>query len=311
MVYTKENRFTLVELLVVIAIISILAAILLPAVRHVMALTTRTKCQSNMRQLGMAMHMRANDHRGQFYTSYFKATDHRETLTAGIAWPCSDTGVHHNLIHEFMSNKWNKTNYESLTLSANELNYITDFDIFFCPNALSSSMWEHVQNLHDAWRPIREYYMKAYGRGFYYTTMFDSYEGGDRGRDRRSWGAPRSGRQILGSHQWAPTPEHPSHTWTYLCPGHNDVEGITPLKAWASQYGDGDFRPWHIAWRNPDGSSGVEYLKTGNVLYVDGHVKYHFFKYGSTYTLRISRFWWPGGVIDDACKHRLGMSCKR
>ncbi|HEX3599496.1 MAG TPA: DUF1559 domain-containing protein [Lacipirellulaceae bacterium] len=62
---TRRSGFTLLELLVTVSIITMLIAILVPAIMQARAVSRRTVCQSNLKQWALAVQMYADARHGQ------------------------------------------------------------------------------------------------------------------------------------------------------------------------------------------------------------------------------------------------------
>jgi prepilin-type N-terminal cleavage/methylation domain-containing protein len=102
---TSERGFTLVELLVVLAIIAILIAMLLPVVMAAKRQANQVVCQSNLRQLGIAMVIYAQDSRyfpndllDMYYTNreYLasQAAKSSARQSEGVLLPSTGSAVH-------------------------------------------------------------------------------------------------------------------------------------------------------------------------------------------------------------------------
>jgi prepilin-type N-terminal cleavage/methylation domain-containing protein/prepilin-type processing-associated H-X9-DG protein len=101
----KRRAFTLIELLVVIAIIAILAAILFPVFARAREAARSTSCRSNLKQLGTAWTMYAQDF-DEVTLPANTGTDpsHQYTLPNGILSGAGQAKLWHTLVFPYIKN---------------------------------------------------------------------------------------------------------------------------------------------------------------------------------------------------------------
>ena len=111
---TKRAGFTLIELLVVIAIVAVIAAILFPVFAGVRERGRRTVCQSNLKQIAVAMQQYVQDNGGAYPPQAYQGKNTDGTEADSVQW-------------------------QQLIFS-----YLKTSQVFFCPSAPSDSPWHHA-----------------------------------------------------------------------------------------------------------------------------------------------------------------------
>src|SRR5690348_71407 len=127
---SSRPGFTLIELLVVIAIIAILIGLLLPAVQKVREAAARMKCQSNIKQLALAVH---SFHDAQGRIPWDQSPESQQSATWGMGgtnW----SWLAMILPYIEQDNLYKAANIPNNTLQQSVTQIATQIPTFLCPS---------------------------------------------------------------------------------------------------------------------------------------------------------------------------------
>ncbi len=145
-----SRGFTLIELLVVIAVVAILVAVLFPAFARAREQARQAQCLSNLRQLGQATFMYAQDH-DDFYPWGGDPSD-----LDTDSWEGWQNGDYEDAVHSLRP--------LPEVMSA----YVKNNDVWRCPDDTGYNLCGSFENIPLSAHPSA---FKAFGMSYAYTTL--------------------------------------------------------------------------------------------------------------------------------------------
>jgi len=268
----QRNPFTLIELLVVIAIISILAAMLLPAISKIRARVRLTVCTSNQRQVVLACYEYARDNRERLFIRM------DTQFQAGFQY----YGWFHSV--RYLVGKLDNLQECGSKSPFSEKSYVTP-KVMLCPN-----FWQNS----DVYKPIWPSDSPAWRKEMFFWE-----------KDMDQWGLMAhpdglSDGLRWGIHRRPLNLTFPSHSWLRGCTLHNEVIGSLPPDKRIVEFGG-----WLVFDKGRHGLTQDKYYTyTFNTLYIDSHIKFNGFEWETVTNNTCMQ------KVDDACFEEERFSCK-
>jgi prepilin-type N-terminal cleavage/methylation domain-containing protein/prepilin-type processing-associated H-X9-DG protein len=140
----KRRGFTLIELLVVIGIIAILAAILFPVFAQAREKSRQASCQSNLKQIGLALHMYAQDYDDTFAPAWVNSG--RPSPGTVVYWQTFVQSYIKNRPVTLCPTYRNNYGFPSWFSSLDNVDVDLKAKLWYCSYALNSLVtWTHVK----------------------------------------------------------------------------------------------------------------------------------------------------------------------
>jgi hypothetical protein len=156
--------FSLIELFVVVALITILSGLILAGISQVRGLSRKVHCASNLRQIGTAIVVYANDFRGNY-------PDHNNQQVGSWPYGFGDWGT----------GAWGRrcTFYQDYLPESRR--------VYFCPEGLQRQLSDMAGDVGEGWRwfPQKPPTVWIVSTNYTYFAGIDEFGGNSRGGPRR------------------------------------------------------------------------------------------------------------------------------